>query len=85
MLDIFELQDWKRRLTKETAWIWTENEDMSYYSCPVQKIIKLKAILHNFVKIYICLNVYNRKCYRRYKQTFILLKMHAEMVENNTF
>ena len=24
------------------------------------------------------------KCYRGYKQTFILLKIHAEMVENNT-
>ena len=28
---------------------------------------------------------YNRKCYRGYKQTFILLKIHTEMVENNTF
>ena len=26
----------------------------------------------------------HRKCYRGYKQTFILLKIHAEMVENNT-
>ena len=27
----------------------------------------------------------HRKCYRGYKQAFILLMIHAEMVENNSF
>ena len=44
----------------------------------------IKAMLHDLSKNFNLPNC-NRKCFKGYKQIFILLKIHAEMVDNDTF
>ena len=47
-----------------------------------EKVYRLDEVLHDFFEK-LHLPKCNRKCYTVYKQTFILLKIQAEMVENN--
>ena len=54
------------------------------------KLLEFRATYSNITRFFFNLNKYwprpkcNRKCYRGYKQTFLLLKIDSEMVENNS-